>query len=236
MKCRFHLTALGLAWLVLFAAGCGDDNSSAAVPTSTATSTRTSTATPPTPVTSTPTGTSTPTPIPTATLTPVPTATAIPSATPSVTPTPTPVPTNTVTFTSTPTPTPTLPGVALTGQLDLDIRWTAAVVLRVVGKDIIAQFTPNDAREFFVAGVPLDGTGEVHDFPEADAVLYAAKFASPAVTGGRCGSAPTSVSLTLLRRGTNDRVAGGLAVYCGADTYSGTAARVLHLAGTLTTQ
>jgi hypothetical protein len=128
-----------------------------------------------------------------------------------------------------------LPG-EVAGRLDLDIRWSADVVIRVAGRDLTAKVTLSDAREVAVAGVVLEGMGNVHDFPEADAVLYTARFASPPVAGGRCGSEPSSLSLTLFRRGGNDHVAGGIAVYCGANTYSGNPARMLRLAGLLATK
>jgi hypothetical protein len=145
------------------------------------------------------------------------------------------IPTASVTSTPSLTPTATrLPGVEMAGRLDLDIRWSADVVIRVVGRDLTAKLTLNDARKVAVAGVALEGMGNVHDFHEADAVLYTARFTSPPVADGRCGSQPVSLSLTLLRRGGNDRVAGGIAVYCGADAYSGIAARMLRLSGLLT--
>jgi len=121
----------------------------------------------------------------------------------------------------------------MAGRLDLDIRWSADLVIRVVGKNLTVQLTPSDAREVVVAGVALEGAGTVHEFTEADAVLYTARFASPAVPGGRCGPEPTSLSLTLFRRGGNQHAAGGIAVYCGADTFSGIPARMLRLSGVL---
>jgi hypothetical protein len=134
---------------------------------------------------------------------------------------------------NTPTPTPT--PVEMTGRLDLDIRWSADVAIRVAGRDLTAQVTLSDAREVAVAGVALDGHGTAHEFPEANAVLYAARLASPPVADGRCGSQPVSLSLTLFRREGNDHVAGGIAVYCGANTYAGIPVRMLRLAGVLTT-
>ena len=121
----------------------------------------------------------------------------------------------------------------MAGRLDLDIRWSADVVIRVVERDLTATVTLSDARAVAGAGVALQGVGNVHDFPEADAVLYAAKLASPPLADGRCGAEPSSLSLTLFRRGGNDRVAGAIAVYCGANTYSGIPARMLRLAGVL---
>jgi hypothetical protein len=199
---------LGLVCLLFVAAGCGEGNGHT---NAQATPTKTST------VTSTPTSTPTLT------------------ATVTSTPTPTPIPTTTSAPIPTPTPT-TMPGVELSGRLDLDIRWSVDVVLRVVGTDLSARVTLSDAREVAVAGVALEGAGTVDDFPEADAVLYTARLASPPVADGRCGSQPTSLSLTLFRRGGNDHVAGGIAVYCGANIYTGVPARMLRLAGVLATK
>ena len=203
---------LGVAFML---AGCSDDENSAPVPTSTPT------------FSSTPTFTSTPTAIPTSTPSSSPTLTTIPTYTPTRTNSPTP--TETPTITTTPTVTP----IALSGHLDLDIRWAADVVIRIVGDDVAATMTLNDSREVVAANVALNGAGKLHRFPEVDAVLYSAKVSAPAFTDGRCGSQPVSLALTLLRRGENDHVGGGIAVYCGADTYSGNPARMLRLAGLL---
>jgi len=264
MKRRSHSVGLGLACVLLLAAGCGEGNENGALtptnppavtlvptqtptpigastptkaPTNTAiptlTPTPASTLTPTTPPTITAIPTQTPTPSRVATPTETPSMTSIPSATP--TPTNTSAPTDTPTNTATPTQTPTATNVPgqMTGRLDLDIRWSADVEIRVTGPDLTAKVTLSDAREVAVAGVALEGTGNVHAFPEADAVLYTARLASPPVAAGRCGSEPVSLALTLLRRGTNGHVAGGIAVYCGANTYAGNPARMLRLAGVL---
>jgi hypothetical protein len=221
MKRPSRHAGLGLACLLVVAAACGEGNGNTRVnPTPTDTPS----------VTATPTSTATSS----ATITVTPTSTSPPTATVTFSPTSTSLPTVTETSTPVPTPTPTaLPGVEMAGRLDLDIRWSADVVIRVVEKDVFARVTLGDARAVAVAGVALDGVGRVHDFPEADAVLYAARLTSPPLTDGRCGSQPTSLALTLFRRGGNDHVAGGIAVYCGADTYSGVPARMLRLAGVL---
>ena len=226
MKRPSRQVGLGLVCVLFLAAGCGEENENGATtPTHTPTVTSTSTPTP----TSTSTVTSTPT------HTPIPTTTATSTPTRTLTPTSTTTPTHTPTITSTPTPTPTptnVPG-EMAGRLDLDIRWSVDVVIRVVGKGLTAKVTLSDARKVAVADVALEGMGQVHDFPEADAVLYTARLASPPVADGRCGAEPISLALTLFRRGGNDRVAGAIAVYCGANTYSGIPARMLRLSGSL---
>jgi hypothetical protein len=135
--------------------------------------------------------------------------------------------------TPTPTPTPAITPVAMAARLDLDIRWSADVVNRVAGADLTATMTLSDTREVAPAGVALEGTGNVHLFPEADAVLYTARFALPPLADGRCAAQPVSLSFTLFRRGENPHVAGGIAAYCGADTYSGIPVRILRLSGVL---
>ena len=40
-------------------------------------------------------------------------------------------------------------------------------------------------------------------------------------------------ALSLARRGTNDRIGGGLTVYCGAETFRGVPSRVLRLTGSI---
>jgi hypothetical protein len=216
---------LGLAALLVFAAGCGT-HYEASAPLPTATVPITATATASAIATATQSPTRTPTAVPTSTLTATrtqqPTSTRTPTRTLSATPTSTAPPTLTATQT---------PGAAV--RLDLDIRWSADVELHVSGNDVAAKLTLNDGREVAVAAMTFEGSGRLHVLPEADAVLYAAKFTSPPLAGGRCGAEPVSLSLTLVRRGSNDRVAGGIAAYCGADTYSGTPARVLRLSGSL---
>lgn len=144
-------------------------------------------------------------------------------------PTKTPTPTQTPTTVPTATPTP----VVLSARLELDVRWTADVRLSLQGSHVDASLTLSEPREVASPGVALLGAGDVHLYPEAGGTLYSAKFSAPAYPAGRCGSDPESLVLTLFRRGNNPRVAGGVAVYCGADKNSGTPARMLRLSGNL---
>lgn len=143
----------------------------------------------------------------------------------------TPTPTQTVT--PSPIPTPTNTPVVMSGRLDLDIRWNAEVVLRASGDDLVATLTLNDEREVVAANAPLEGVGKVQAYPEADAILYTARFDAAPLTAGRCGSQPVALSLTLFRRQRGDAVSGGIAAYCGGDTQSGNPARMLRLSGSL---
>lgn len=123
------------------------------------------------------------------------------------------------------------PEVRLSADLDLDIRATARVEIALRGADLEASVTLGDGMGVAPTGVPLEGRGRVHDFPEAGAVLYAARVSSPPVVDGPCASEPISLALTLRRANGNVRVAGGLAAYCGAGVWSGTPARILRLSG-----
>ncbi len=221
-------TAIALGALLLFVSACSTDLRPVTIPQS------------PTPVR---------TPASSPRNTPVPTDSAVPSSTPTLTPTHPPTPAA-ATYTASPSPTatstdtaiPTLtstpapsstPGVEMAARLDLDIRWTADVVLGVIGDEVTAKVTLSDARGVAKAGVMLEGSGKVFDFPESDGLLYTARLVSPAVPGGRCAGQPVSMSLALFRRGTNARVAGGMAVYCGAGTWSGPPVRMLRLSGSM---
>lgn len=144
------------------------------------------------------------------------------TATPAATSTPTAVPT------ATPTP------IELSARLDLDIRWSADVALRLSGDDLTVHVTPSDSRDVLAPGVMLEGTGRVERFPESEALLYTATLPSAAFAPGRCGAESMSLALSLFRRGSNQHVSGSLAVYCGT-TPSGDPARMLRLAGALPT-
>jgi hypothetical protein len=67
-------------------------------------------------------------------------------------------------------------------------------------------------------------------------VLYTARFDGAVVAGGMCGAAPVSLALSLARRGTNDRVGGSLAAYCGKSTFIGKPIRILRIEGSLPKQ
>jgi hypothetical protein len=81
-------------------------------------------------------------------------------------------------------------------------------------------------------GTTFDGAGRVEDFSESGYRMVAMKFAGPA-TSGRCGSLPISYSLTLTYREPNGFLTGGLAAYCGENTFFGTPIQIFRLEGVL---
>jgi hypothetical protein len=134
-------------------------------------------------------------------------------------------------------PTPPAPPSAMTGTLDLDVAFTANVELSVQGTALDARVTLSDGRGVAASGSELTGYGTVESFPEADGVLYTARFDEPAVLSGPCGKRPVSLALALYRAHGATNVAGSLTPYCGADTWYGIPARTpLRLIGDLPTQ
>ena len=119
--------------------------------------------------------------------------------------------------------------------LDVDIRNHADAVLTVDGDQLAAKLTLD--RGFGVVAddqLELRGTGKLERFPEADVVLYTARFSRPAVSGGPCKDQPVSLALALHRRGAAARFAGSLTAYCGENVWAGLPARnPLRLAGTI---
>jgi hypothetical protein len=123
---------------------------------------------------------------------------------------------------------------ASTGTVAVEIIDTAQVVL---------QPTPDGAFDVSLAfqsdyglfdpSSTLTAHGRIEAYPEADMVAYTARLAAPAYPqgGGACGASPVSLAMTLTRRSGNAHVGGGVAVYCGAATYSGAPQRILRLQG-----
>lgn len=134
-------------------------------------------------------------------------------------------------------PAPPAPPLVMSGTLDLDVAFTANVELDVQGSALDATVTLSDGRGVAASGGELTGYGTVESFPEADGVLYTARFDEPAVPSGPCGNKPVSLALALYRAHGATNVAGSLTPYCGADTWYGIPARTpLRLIGDLPTQ
>jgi hypothetical protein len=121
------------------------------------------------------------------------------------------------------------------GTLAVDTRDSADVTLGVrPDKSVDVSMTLRGQGFGFVqADAPLTAKGKLEAFPEAGMDLYVAKWSLPKGAGGPCGQGPTSLALSLTRRGGNNRVGGSLTAYCGKDTYFGVPARVLRLSGDL---
>jgi hypothetical protein len=129
-------------------------------------------------------------------------------------------------------PLPKAPEVkTLKGQLAVDIRDTADVVLTITEGKIDASLTLS--KGFGVAGGTLKGSGTVEAFPEAGTTLYTAKIDAPADPSGPCKDAPISLALSLHRRGSDAHVNGALTAYCGKSVWHGVPARLLRLGGDL---
>jgi len=129
-------------------------------------------------------------------------------------------------------PAPPPPKRVMGGDLSVDIRETAHVVLTVAGSDLKASVKLSRGYGVAPAGA-LEGAGSVEAFPEAEMTLYTARFDAPADPGGPCGAEPVSLALSLHRRGDDAHVGGSLAAYCGQGVWHGVPARMLRLAGDL---
>lgn len=118
--------------------------------------------------------------------------------------------------------------------LSLELRSEAQLVVDANGDETRVELTLGQGFGVAGDGETLKGSGRIERFPEADTVLYTARFRGAPVEGGPCGSEPISVALSLHRDGRNTYVGGGLAAYCGADTWFGKPARApLRLSGRL---
>ena len=127
---------------------------------------------------------------------------------------------------------PTLsPPVKLTGDLDMDIRYSAHVELDVTGTNLDASVTLSNGLDVAPVGQRLQGKGHVEAFLEADATLYTATFAAPASPAGPCAAQPVTLALSLHRQGKNKHVGGALTAYCGAGVTHGVPANLMRLAG-----
>lgn len=110
-------------------------------------------------------------------------------------------------------------------ELDLDIRDHAQVRIERRGSALQVSLTPTRAFGVAEDGAKLMGKGTLERFPEADLLLFTARFSGVAVAGGPCGDQPVSLALALHRRGTAPRVSGSLTPYCGKDVWAGVPAR-----------
>ena len=123
----------------------------------------------------------------------------------------------------------------IAGTLAVDIRQTVDVSLTPRGDgalDGALSFGDGDFQ-YFDAHTAFRGVVSVSTFPEAQTSMYAAIFAAPARTSSPCADQPLTLALSLVRRGTNARVGGGLTIYCGDGKTSGVPARILRLTGDL---
>jgi hypothetical protein len=80
------------------------------------------------------------------------------------------------------------------------------------------------------ASAPLRGAAKHRSLADANVDVWSAVLTTPPLTGGRCGDAPVSLALSLVRRGSQGAtLAGSLTAYCG-DTPAGRPLRVLRIA------
>lgn len=124
----------------------------------------------------------------------------------------------------------------VTGTLAVDIRQTVDVTLtpRASSADFDAALVFGDGDfQYFDAHGTLRGVVTAEPFPEAQMTMYVATFSAPPRASSPCADQPITLTLSLVRRGSNARVGGGLTAYCGANKTSGVPARVLRLNGDL---
>jgi len=122
------------------------------------------------------------------------------------------------------------------GTLAVDIRQTVDVALTPRGDGVkfdgVLTFADGDFQ-YFDAHAVMQGAVTLSTFPEAQTSMYAATLSAPARASSPCADQPLTLALSLVRRGSNARVGGGLTVYCGSGKTSGVPARVLRLTGDL---
>lgn len=121
------------------------------------------------------------------------------------------------------------------GMLDLELEERAAVTIetRPDGTFTVSLAPEGTAAAgFMTSGAVLRGEGHVEPFPEAGAELLIAEWPPAVVSGGRCGTEPVVVALSLMRRNGTLRFGGALTGYCGSVGH-GVPAGVLRLSGEL---
>lgn len=143
---------------------------------------------------------------------------------------------------SEPAPTPPLAKATLAVEIRQSVDVTLANasknadgsgLLGEGGVDVDLVFARTGDYAFFDASQAFHARGRVEPFAEADASMLTARFSLPARASSPCGAQPLSLSLALMRRGTNARVGGGLTVYCGAEVWSGVPKRLFRISGEL---
>ena len=121
---------------------------------------------------------------------------------------------------------------AITGTMTVEVIDTAQVTIQPTldgAFDVSLAFESDYG--LFDPSSPITAHGRLDAYPEADMVAYTAKLSAPPYAQGACGGAPLSLAMTLVRRGKNAHLGGGVAVYCGAGTYAGSPQRILRLQG-----
>jgi hypothetical protein len=120
------------------------------------------------------------------------------------------------------------------GTLAVDVRDAVDVTIAVRPDKTLDVRLAMQGRTFdLVREGTLTAKGQLESFPEAAMDLYVATWSYPMPAVGPCRGQPVSLALSLQRRHKNDRVAGSLTAYCGADTWRGAPARLLRLSGEL---
>jgi hypothetical protein len=118
--------------------------------------------------------------------------------------------------------------------LEMEVRDRAA--LTILRHDPTFDFTLDlggNGYGYLDGSKPLTGAGRVRALPEAGLETFTAELALPAMAGGKCGDAPVSLALSLVRRADAMHLAGALTVYCADHRWSGVPARVLRIAEAL---
>lgn len=117
-------------------------------------------------------------------------------------------------------------------DMTLEVDFQATLRLKQFADDtLVAALIPDESFDVLAAGSTLSGAGKILRFPEAHGHMLMLKLQGPAITGGKCGDAPLSYSVTLTCRDGNYYYVGGFTAYCGEAAYTGRAARVMRLSG-----
>lgn len=123
------------------------------------------------------------------------------------------------------------PPPILRATLALELRDSVAFGLEL-RPDGTTFVTLDPSAGYGVLPAHLEGPGQVSAFPEANGVLYSARFSLPPDASGPCGSEAIALALSVYRPNLGSRIAGALSAYCGTRA-TGVPARVLRVSGTL---
>ncbi len=97
--------------------------------------------------------------------------------------------------------------------------------------NLTAAFIPQQGFDVLLAGTTLLGSGQLWSIPEANGRMVMLRLNGPAAPNGPCGNNPISYAVSLTAKASNAYMVGGLTAYCGANTFTGSPARVMRLAG-----
>ena len=107
-------------------------------------------------------------------------------------------------------------------HLDFEVRQSIDIVVsRQDDGDIIVSYSPFRGFGVMEDMGAYSGPGRIDVYPEAGATVYTARIDGAPVAGGPCGDQPVSLAFSMHVEEHAEYYAGGIAAYCGADTWHG---------------